>query len=173
MSFPWESIEGWSFCVQSGVNPFRNGIHPFFALCRGDHFGEEARCEELHTDDDGQKCKIEQRAVGHAIDMAEQARASQIHRDDESHEESDGTQHAEKVHRTVAEFRDEVDGHQIQIATDESAHAELGGAVFPLLMVYHLLPYMAESVHLGDDRNVTMHLAVDLYALHHLVAVSL
>ena len=72
MSFPWESIEGWFF-VYLRVNPFRNGIHAFLTLRRGDHLGEEARREELYAKNDSQEREIEQRSTRHAIDMEEQA----------------------------------------------------------------------------------------------------
>ena len=77
------------------------------------------------------------------------------------------------MHRAVAELRDEIDGHEVEVATNETAHAELAAAIFTLLVVHHLLPDVAEAVHLGDDGDVAVHLTVDLDALHHLVAVGL
>lgn len=72
MSFPRESIMGSLFvCLR--VDAFRNGIHAFLTLRRGDHLCEEARREELHTKNNGQEREIEQRSTRHAIDMEEQA----------------------------------------------------------------------------------------------------
>ena len=105
--------------------------------------------------------------------MHEESRASQIHGDAKTGQEGDRAQQAEEVHRPVAELRDEVDGDQVEIATDETAQAELAATVFAFLMVHHLLPYVAEAVHLGDDGDVTVHLAVHLDVLHHLVAIGL
>ena len=94
------------------------------------------------------------------VDMGEDARTCQIQGDDKTGKESHRTHKAEEVHRAVAELRDEIDGQQIQIATHETAHAELTCAILALLMVYDLLPYVAETIHLGDDRDVTVHLVL-------------
>ena len=75
------------------------------------------------------------------------------------------------MHRAVAELGDEIDGEQVEVTTNETAQAELARSILPLLMMDDLLPYVAETVHLGNDGNVTVHLAIDLDAFHHLVAI--
>ena len=155
------------------IYTFQNGIHPFIALRRGNHLGEETCREELHTQNDGQKREIEQRPVCHAVSMGKQPNVSQIRSNDETYQERDGTQHAEKVHGSIAEFRDEIDCQKVEIAANETAHAKLATAIFPLLMVNDFLPYVAETVHLSNDGNVTVHFAVHLNAFHHFLAISL
>ena len=73
------------------VDAFRNGIHPFFALCRSYHLGEETRAKQLNTNDNGQKREIEQRSVRHTIGVGKQTNVSQINSDDKTYEEGDGT----------------------------------------------------------------------------------
>ena len=105
--------------------------------------------------------------------MAEILGADQIDGDDKTSQKRQRTQHAEEMHRTVAELRDEVDGNQVEIATNETAQAELAFAELALLMVHNLLPDVAKAIHLGNDWNVTVHLAIHLDILHHFIAISL
>ena len=105
--------------------------------------------------------------------MTEILGANQINGDDKTSQKRQRTQHAEEMHRTVAELRDEVDGNQVEIAANETAQAELALAKFALLMVHNLLPDVAKAIHFGDDRDVTVHLAIHLDILHHFIAISL
>ena len=77
------------------------------------------------------------------------------------------------MHRAVAELGDEIDGQQVEVTANETAQTKLAAAVFPLLMMHHLFAYMTETVHLGDDRDITVHLAIHLDVFHHLVAIGL
>ena len=60
--------------------------------------------------------------------MAKDSSTGQIHSNDKTGKESQRSQHAEKMHRTVAEFGDEIDGDQIQVAAHETVKTELAGA---------------------------------------------
>ena len=72
--------------------------------------------------------------------MTEVLGADQINGDDKTSQKRQRTQHTKEVHRAVAELRDEVDGNQVEIATDETAQAELALTELTLLMLYHLSP---------------------------------
>ena len=52
--------------------------------------------------------------------MAEKPGASQVHSNAKTNQESDGTQHAKEMHGPIAKLRDEVDGEQVKVSTEET-----------------------------------------------------
>ena len=76
---------------------------------RGDHFCQKTCGEHLNANHHGQEAEIEQRSVGHVIDVGENARTSQIQGDDKTDEESQRAPKPEEMHWAVAEFGDEIE----------------------------------------------------------------
>ena len=64
-------------------------------------------------------------------------------------------------------------GNQIQIAFNHTLHAEFRYSIFALLMLYHLLADALETCVLGQNRDIAVHLTIDLYGLYHSAAIRL
>ena len=56
---------------------------------------------------------------------------------------------------------------------EKAAYAKLALAIFPCLVVHHKLAYLGVSGVLGQVGDISVHIAIYLYALYNLVAVSL
>ena len=105
----------------------------------------------------------------HVIQLAE----AHHHHCDEAHDEHERAEQTEEMHGLRAEPPGEPQRGKVEIAVDEPVEPELGLSVLPRLVLHHLLPYPGVSGVLCQIRYVTVHVAIHLDMLHHLIAVSL
>ena len=91
---------------------------------------------------------------------------------DEADKEKDGAKEAKDVHGLLAEIAQEPKRDKVQVTIEKAVEPELGTAIFTGLVVHHLLPYAVKARVLGQVRDVSVHLSVDLYVFHHLPAIG-
>ena len=87
---------------------------------------------------------------------------------DQTQGEQQHAQSPKKVHGLSRKTRHESNGHQIQKAVHKPLHAEFGRPIFSALMLNHLLSNAIEARIFGQNRDVTMHFALDFNGLYDL-----
>ena len=131
----------------------------------------------MYADDHGGNRDEKQRLVGYAPDRQRMGLfvkfvGDQCDSRTPAHEEHQGTQPSEKVHRAFAEFRHEHDRYQIQVPFDHAFPAELRHPVLACAVLDDLLPDLPETGAFGQQRNKPVHFAVNFDAFDHFIAVG-
>ena len=94
----------------------------------------------------------------------------QVGGNDKAGQEGDHADAAEQVQRSHAIAGQKSDGQEVKSAAGEPRQAELGGAVFARVMLHRQLGDL-EAAAMGDDRQITMQLAIDAHGFYHFATV--
>ncbi len=143
-----------------------------------DELAQEPRQEQLHAEDHGEDRQVKERLIGdraqrQPVHLFPDLCGNDPHRSPAADKEHQRPQTAEEIHRRAAEMRHEQHGDQIQVAFHGTFEAELRAAVFAGVVLDDLFADTAEPGLLRQNRNETVHLAVDLDRLDDLAAVGL
>ena len=76
------------------------------------------------------------------------------------------------MHRPFGKFGNEGEGYQIQKPFDEPPGAKLRFSVFTRLVLHHLFGDAAKAGPFGNDRNITVHLTINLDGFYHVAVVG-
>ena len=75
------------------------------------------------------------------------------------------------MHRAFPKARDEGEGKKIQSAIDETRVTKFGSPVLSFIVCNYLFANVAEASVVSECGNVTMHIALELYAFYYRVVV--
>ena len=78
-----------------------------------------------------------------------------------------------KIHRRATKVGHKRNGDKVEIPLHHTLDAKLRHAILTLLMRHNLLANTLKTSVFSKDRDIAVHLAIDLYALYDLLAIAL
>ena len=148
------------------------------AAVAGYHLADEACKEELEAEDYGYEGEVEERLLCHWSEVESAALLDQLLCNyPDGHETSDQEHQqaceAEEMHRLLSECAEEPEGDKVKEAVYKTLQTEFADSVLSLLVLYRLFRDLVEACVLGQVRDVSVHLSVDLYVLYDFIPVGL
>ena len=143
-----------------------------------DEFGKESG-QEKHTSEDHHKdCDMEIGVDADEHGLGAMREGVEFHTaydedSDEADEEHEGADKSEEMHRLLTELIEEPNGHEVEVAVDETVETEFRGAELPFAVLHHFLTDLGESGVLSEVRDIPVHLGEDLDILDDVQTVGL